>query len=101
MLRNDKPYCETCFHELFGVVCIACKQFIMGTVLEVSNVNVMIIKRKGHCTHFLGCTVFNIVYNTKKHVLLRCKNEQCLTILKIMHLMIPIITDCLCGWMAN
>ena len=35
--RNDKPYCETCFHELFGVVCIACKQFIMGTVLEVSS----------------------------------------------------------------
>ncbi|XP_065882928.1 actin-binding LIM protein 1-like isoform X2 [Dysidea avara] len=35
--KNDKPYCETCFHELFGVVCIACKQFIMGTVLEAGE----------------------------------------------------------------
>ena len=34
-LRNEKPFCETCFHEKFGVVCVACKQFIMGTVLEV------------------------------------------------------------------
>lgn len=36
--RKDKPYCETCYHDSFGVMCSSCGQFITGKVLEVGTI---------------------------------------------------------------
>ncbi len=33
---NNKPYCETCYNNTYGVMCSACRQYITGKVLEVS-----------------------------------------------------------------
>lgn len=37
MTKKDKPYCETCYHDSFGVMCSTCRQFITGKVLEAGE----------------------------------------------------------------
>ena len=35
---GDQAYCETCYQELYGMLCDNCEEFITGAVLEVKIV---------------------------------------------------------------
>jgi actin-binding LIM protein len=37
MNRGDDPYCESCYHKLYGALCDMCHQFITGRVLEAGD----------------------------------------------------------------
>ncbi|CAI8057780.1 Actin-binding LIM protein 2 [Geodia barretti] len=37
MNRGEDPYCETCYHNMYGVECQMCRQYITGRVLEAGD----------------------------------------------------------------
>lgn len=37
MNRGDDPYCENCYHNLYGAQCDVCHQYITGRVLEAGE----------------------------------------------------------------
>ena len=53
--RGEDPFCETCYHNMYGVECQMCRQYITGRVLEVS--------------------VPNSTFTTPSHSLTPCRQE--------------------------
>lgn len=37
MNKGEDPYCETCYHNMYGATCDMCQQFITGRVLEAGD----------------------------------------------------------------
>jgi len=37
MSRGEKPYCEPCYHQLYGAMCNLCGNYITGKVLEAGE----------------------------------------------------------------
>ena len=37
VFRGEDPFCEDCYHSMYGAKCDVCAQYITGRVLEVSG----------------------------------------------------------------